>query len=198
MRKLSAVLLFLSLASLASAQRIDELNGKHTQLYPTKDKADKDAGDGKAKPGGGGSNLTNHGGPVLTQAKVVSIFWGSEWGTDTHPSALASTIMGFFAQFGTTPEYNVITQYSGIQQANLGSGTPDWFDASTPPTNVTDAIVQARSTTTFRPIPSTPARFTRSSSRAPRIPRTAPRPPAADRTSCTAPTTAPTPVAPTT
>jgi hypothetical protein len=140
MRKLFAVLVFLSLASLASAQRIDELNGKHTQLYPTKDKADKDVGEGKVKPGNSGQNLINHGGPVLTQAKVVSIFWGSEWGTDAHPSALASTILGFFAQFGTTPEYNVITQYSGIQQSNLTNAY--WVDSSNPPTNVSDSAIQ--------------------------------------------------------
>ena len=57
-------------ASLAFAQRIDELNGKHTQMYPTKDKADKDVGDGKAKPGGGAAqNLINHGGPVIASAR---------------------------------------------------------------------------------------------------------------------------------
>jgi len=139
MKKLFAVLVFLSLASLASAQRIDELNGKHTQLYPTKDKADKDVGEGKAKPGGSGTNLTNHGGPVLAQAKVVSIFWGSAWGSDGHPSALASTILGFFAQFGTTPEYNVITQY-GVQQSNLTNAY--WVDSSNPPTNVSDSAIQ--------------------------------------------------------
>ena len=140
MKKLFAVLVFLSLASLASAQRIDELNGKHTQLYPTKDKADNDAGDGKAKPGGGGgSNLIDHGGPVLTQAKVVSIFWGSEWGTTKNPSALAQSIYGFFAQFGSTGEYNVITQYSGIQTTNLTNNY--WVDTSNPPTNVTDSAV---------------------------------------------------------
>src|SRR5258706_12867171 len=141
MRKLFAVLVFLSLGSLASAQRIDELNGKHTQLYPTKDKADKDAGEGKAKPGGSGSNLINHGGPVLTQANVVSIFWGSEWGTDANPSTLASTILGFFAQFGNTGEYNVITQYSGIQQHNLSNTY--WVDSSNPPTNVSDSAIQS-------------------------------------------------------
>jgi hypothetical protein len=137
MKKLFAVLVFLSLASLASAQRIDELNGKHTQLYPTKDKA---AGDAKAKPGGGGSNLVNHGGPVIAQAKVVSIFWGSQWGTSKSPSTLAQTIYGFFAQFGTNPEYNVITQY-GVQQNNLTNTY--WVDSADPPTNVSDSAIQS-------------------------------------------------------
>src|ERR1700688_2963854 len=108
MKKLFAVLVFLSLASLASAQRIDELNGKHTQLYPTKDKADNDVGEGKAKPGGGGSNISYHGGPVIHQAKVVAIFWGSEW-SRSPGSGIASHVTGFFQNFGTTGEYNVIT-----------------------------------------------------------------------------------------
>ncbi len=136
MRGLVAVLAFLSFASLALAQRIDEPNGKHTQLYPTKDRAP-----GFAGGGGGGGNLINHGGPVITTAQTVAIFWGSEWGSSASPSALAQTISGFFGQFGTTGEYKVITQYSGIQQGNLTNTY--WVDSSNPPTNVTDADVQA-------------------------------------------------------
>ena len=56
--------------------------------------------------------------------------------------AYAQTLQAFRNQFGTTGEYNVITQYSGIQLTNLGSGTADLFDSTTPPTNVTDAVVQ--------------------------------------------------------
>ena len=143
MRKLFAVLAFLSLASLAFAQRIDEPNGKHTQLYPTKDKADKDVGDGKAKSGGSGSNLLYWGGPVIggNSARVVSIFWGSQWGTNKTPSSQAQTIYGFFAQFGTTPEYNVITQYSNIQKTGLTNTY--WVDTSNPPTNVPDSAIQS-------------------------------------------------------
>ena len=138
MRRLFAVLVLLSCASIAFAQRIDELNGKHTQLYPTKDKALKE---GKAKPGGGASNLIYWGGPVIQQAKVVSIFWGSEWGSDANPSSLTTAILGYFAQFGGTGEYKVITQYSGIQQTNLTNQS--WVDTSNPPTNVSDAAVQS-------------------------------------------------------
>src|SRR5713226_5542672 len=99
MRRLFTVFAFLCFASAAFAQRIDELNGKHTQLYPTKDKAP-----GYARPGGGGAqNLINHGGPVIHQAKVVAIFWGAEW--TGSGSADASHITGFFQNFGTTGEY---------------------------------------------------------------------------------------------
>ena len=94
-----------------------------------------------------GSNLTYHsGGKVLRNAHVVMIFWGS------FPSGYTTNMQNFRNQFGTTGEYNTITQYyqivgvtqSFIQLANLGSGTPDMFDTSTPPTNVTDADVQAK------------------------------------------------------
>jgi hypothetical protein len=142
MRKMFAVLVFLSIASLASAQRIDELNGKHTQMYPTKDNADKDAGEGKAKSGGGSQNLTNHGGPVITSAKIVAIFWGPTW-ADSHGNlnSVASQMLSFYSQFGTNPEYNVITEYSGIQQSNLTNTF--WWDSSAPPTNVPDSAIQA-------------------------------------------------------
>jgi hypothetical protein len=88
------------------------------------------------------ANLTNHGGTVLTSAKVVYIFWGPSFATGGADNAYATTLQAYRNQFGTTPEYNTITQYSGILLSNLGSGTADWFDTSTPPTNVTDAKVQ--------------------------------------------------------
>ncbi len=89
------------------------------------------------------ANLVNHGGPTITTAKVVFIFWGPSFATGGADNAYATTLQAYRNQFGTTGEYNTITQYSGITLTNLGSGTADWFDTSTPPTNVTDAVVQA-------------------------------------------------------
>jgi hypothetical protein len=92
----------------------------------------------------GAGNLVYHNGPTLTSAKVVFIFWGPNFNNATHPDyQYAQTLVAFRNLFGTTGEFNTITQYSGIQLANLASGTADWFDTSTPPTNVTDAIVQS-------------------------------------------------------
>jgi hypothetical protein len=93
------------------------------------------------------ANATNHGGPVITSAKVVFIFWGPSFANASSPDhAYATTLQSFRNQFGTNGEYNTITQYSGsngtIALANLGSGTADWFDTSTPPTNVTDTKVR--------------------------------------------------------
>jgi hypothetical protein len=90
-------------------------------------------------------NLVYHNGPTITSAKVVFIFWGPSFNNAASPDfQYARTLQAFRNQFGTTPEYNVITQYSGIQLANLGSGTADLFDTSTPPTNVTDSAVQSK------------------------------------------------------
>jgi len=89
------------------------------------------------------SLLTNHGGGVIVSAKVVYIFWGPTFSNAASPDfAYAQQLQAFRNQFGTTPEYNTITEYSGIQLASLGSGTADMFDTTTPPTKVTDAIVQ--------------------------------------------------------
>jgi hypothetical protein len=96
---------------------------------------------------------TYHGGPVIVSAKVVDIFWGPGFSNPASPDyAYAQSLAAFRNQFGTSPEYNVITQYyqivGGVRQyiqlSNLGSGTADWFDASTPPTNVTDAAVRSK------------------------------------------------------
>jgi hypothetical protein len=90
-------------------------------------------------------DLVNHGGPVIISAKVVFIFWGPNFNNAASADySYARTLQSFRNQLGTSPSYNIITQYSGIQLSNLGSGTPDWFDTSTPPTNVTDSIVQSR------------------------------------------------------
>jgi hypothetical protein len=91
-------------------------------------------------------NLTNHGGPVITSAHVVFLFWGPSFGSGGADASYASTLQAFRNQFGTAPEYNTITQYSGsngtVALTNLGGGTADLFDSSAPPTNVTDSAVQ--------------------------------------------------------
>jgi hypothetical protein len=77
-------------------------------------------------------NITNHGGPVIVSPKVVFIFWGPSFSNATSPdSTYASQLQAFRTQYGT------------IALSNLGSGTADMFDTTTPPTNVTDAIVQS-------------------------------------------------------
>jgi hypothetical protein len=90
-------------------------------------------------------DLISHGGPVIVSAKVVFIFWGPSFNNAASTDfSYARTLQSFRNQLGTSGSYNIITQYSGIQLSNLAAGTPDWFDASTPPTNVTDSAVQSK------------------------------------------------------
>ncbi|MGA7615817.1 MAG: hypothetical protein WBX15_11630, partial [Thermoanaerobaculia bacterium] len=109
---------------------------------------------GYAKPsGGGGSNLNYHnGGTVIRNANVVMIFWGPTFNqAGSADNAYAQELQSFRNQFGTTPEYNTITQYYGEDPVsgygNIAQGSlvnqADWFDTSTPPQNVTDATVQS-------------------------------------------------------
>lgn len=146
MKKLSAVLFVTTLVAAASfAQNAHDLNPD----------AGKFLANGMARPGGGGSsNLIFHtGGKVLRNAHVVCIFWGPSFSaTGSADNSYAQTIQAFRNQFGTTAEYNVITQYYGtddndgtygnIAQSNLAGGQTDWFDTTTPPTNVGDSVVQ--------------------------------------------------------
>ena len=104
-----------------------------------------------ARPGGGGSsNLTYHNGPVIHVAHVVPIFWGPSWGAGGSDAGNASTIQSYVANFGTSSHYATITQYSDtagkIQTSNLAGGPGAYFDSSTPPTNATDAAIQAEVT----------------------------------------------------
>jgi hypothetical protein len=103
------------------------------------------------------ANLLFHGGPVITSAKVVYIFWGSAFCFGGADRAYATTLQAFRNQFGTTPEYAVITQYSGILASNLGTGTADLFDCTNPPVNVTDAIVRAKVTSYLSFFPFNPS-----------------------------------------
>lgn len=106
---------------------------------------------------GSGGNLSYHNGPVITTANVVPIYWGPTWssGSDNSISlSLTNFIDGGTTNsttdlgYGLTHEFNVITQYyetgpTYITQSNLSDAGGALYDSSTPPTNVTDADVQA-------------------------------------------------------
>ena len=131
------------LAQIGFAQFINELN-PFPRHFPTKGRFVVEF----AKSGGG-SNLVYHNGPVIPQAHVIPIFWGPSWATGGSDHAIATSLTSYIGTnpgYGHTGEYNVITQYyqTGpvyIQQSSLNGGAI--FDSSTPPTNVTDAAVQA-------------------------------------------------------
>ncbi len=105
--------------------------------------------------GGSKSNLLYHNGPVITTAYVVPIFWGPSWGNGGSDNTVATSLTNYIdgytstdVGFGLTGEYNVITQYyqTGpvyITESHLGGAGAALFDSSPPPTNVTDADIQA-------------------------------------------------------
>ncbi len=151
MRKFGLLLLLatsLTSIPIALAQRPSELNNPLPAHFPTKGRfVREDIG-----PGGGGGNLSYHSGPVIPTAQVVPIYWGPSWNaSDPISSSLTNYIGMSTGGFGETGEYNVITQYyevvnsitTFISKSNLGSGGAAIYDSSAPPTNVTDADVQA-------------------------------------------------------
>jgi hypothetical protein len=144
MKKVLAGLFMAAVATAAFAQSPVELNHGNIHAFPAK---------GYAGSGGGAGNLVYHsGGSVIRNANVVCIFWGPSWQVANSTDAkMAAEIQGFRNQFGTAPEYATITQYYGEDAVsgygNIATGSlanqADWFDGSTPPTNVTDSIVQS-------------------------------------------------------
>jgi hypothetical protein len=101
MKKSLAVVFALAMASSAFAQNVELHKG------PVRDNPSNQAGGG-----GAGGNLSFHtNGVVIRNANVVCIFWGPSFtGAD---ASYASQIQSFRNQFGTTGEYNTITQYYG-------------------------------------------------------------------------------------
>ncbi|HEY3568718.1 MAG TPA: hypothetical protein VGP73_12355 [Thermoanaerobaculia bacterium] len=90
------------------------------------------------------TSVPYHGGGVIASPKVVLLFWGPSFNNAASPDyAYARTLQAYRNQLGSTSEWSVIHSYGINVPSNLGGGTSDWFDTSTPPTNVTDAIVQS-------------------------------------------------------
>lgn len=88
--------------------------------------------------------LTNHGGGVIASPKVAFLFWGPSFNNAASPDyAYARTLQAYRDQLGSSAAWSVLGEYGIIIPSNLGGGTPDWFDTSAPPTNVTDTNVHA-------------------------------------------------------
>ena len=90
------------------------------------------------------ANITNHGGPIIANARVVFIFWGPSFNNAASPDwQYARTLQAFRNQFGSTGEYRTVNQY-GTNSGSLVGSQADLFDTSTPPTNVTDSVVRSK------------------------------------------------------
>lgn len=103
---------------------------------------DGDDVDNEAGKAASGGNLVNHGGPVITSAKAVLLFWGNWSGSDV-PTVMSN----FFGQFGSSSHYTTITQYSSIKNSALG-GTLR-YDTSTPASKISDTAAKNELTKNF-------------------------------------------------
>ncbi|HSU82236.1 MAG TPA: hypothetical protein VLR69_07425, partial [Thermoanaerobaculia bacterium] len=57
--------------------------------------------------------MTYHGGPVISSAKVVFLFWGPSFNNAASPDyAYARTLQAYRNQLGSTPEWSVVQPYS--------------------------------------------------------------------------------------
>jgi hypothetical protein len=92
------------------------------------------------RPGGAGQ-LVDHGGEVMTNAKVVYIFWG--WPSNT-TDQYVSELVSFRAN-GMINHIGMLSQYRSTGSTGFVGTQPDVFDAVPPSSSgVTDAMVQAK------------------------------------------------------
>jgi hypothetical protein len=95
-----------------------------------------------AAPGGSGQ-LRDHGGPVMTNAKVVFIFWG--WASNTS-DPYVSEIRAFRSDAnGMIKHISMLAQYRSTGSTGFVGTQPDVFDAVPPPQlKVTDTMVMQK------------------------------------------------------
>ncbi len=95
-----------------------------------------------ATPGGSG-RLIDHGGPVMTNAKVVFIFWG--WASNTTDPYVAEIRSFRSDPNGMIKHIGMLSQYRSSGSTGFVGTQPDVFDATPPPsTRVTDSMVQQK------------------------------------------------------
>jgi hypothetical protein len=113
-----------------------------------------------ARQRGGGSTalMTNHGGQVLTAAKTMAIFWGTQWNTAAFAGDKITGLDSFFAGFGGSNYAKTNTEYSGTNGQVTAASTylGHTIDAATVPTTAlttTQAVSEACKITGNAPDP---------------------------------------------
>jgi len=110
------------------------------RVHKTSTNADVDFHAGGA---GGSGNLIDHGGEVLTNAKVVYIFWG--WPSNTTDQYVSEIISFRDNPNAMMAHIGMLAQYRNTGSTSLKGTQPDVFDAVPPPqTKVTDNMVMAK------------------------------------------------------
>jgi hypothetical protein len=99
--------------------------------------------DGRPHPPPANANLTYRGGPLLTNVKVQTVFWGTKWNTSAGTDMIAK-LNGFFTSILVSPliaqlaEYNVPGQQIGPGKL-IGTST---LTDHAPTTHVTDSTIR--------------------------------------------------------
>jgi hypothetical protein len=138
-KKVLVVMFALGLTTAAFAQgRAKDLNTGH--IHPIATNANVDFHAGGA---GGAGSLIDHGGEVMTNAKVVYIFWG--WSSTTTDNYVKEVISFRDDPNGMQKHIGMLSQYRGTGSTSLKGTQPDVFDAVPPPASkVTDTMVMAK------------------------------------------------------
>jgi len=107
--------------------------------------------------GGGGGNLTYHGGPVELAAQVYIVYWGQEWmtgftGGGVSSATAQSYVNAFFGNVGGSSWANSTTQYC----QGVAVGTTQCGSAGSHPTNPSNELGSNVWVDTGNPVPSRP------------------------------------------
>ena len=89
---------------------------------------------------GGSGNLIDHGGEVMTNAKVVFIFWGLS-SADTYVQEVQSFRSSPYRMQSHT---GMLAQYRSTGTTDFDGGQPDVFSSPPPSLKVTDTMVQQK------------------------------------------------------
>lgn len=141
MKKVITVLFALGLGTAAYAGPSKDIHDGHL-LHQVPTNA-SDNVDFHAGGIGGAGQLRDHGGEVLTNAKVVYIFWG--WASSTTDPYIAEIVSFRDDPNGMQKHISMLAQYRNTGSTSLKGTQPDVFDAVPPPTlKVTDTMVMAK------------------------------------------------------
>lgn len=141
MKKVITVLFCIGLATAAFAGPSKDLNNGHL-IHPASTNGNDNV-DFHASGIGGAGQLVDHGGEVLTNAKVVYIFWG--WASNTTDPFVSEIISFRDDPNAMMAHIGMLAQYRNTGSTSLKGTQPDVFDAVPPSqTKVTDSMVQSK------------------------------------------------------
>ncbi|HET7815630.1 MAG TPA: hypothetical protein VFL13_14785 [Candidatus Baltobacteraceae bacterium] len=143
--------------TMTSAFTMVNRQGQTIHVYPTRDVFQTFEGvlpgSGRVtmRHGGGGTNLTYHGGPVQTAPKLYLVLWGSSWSAGGDPDGVASRLQSFYGVIGGSRWLNSVSQYTQNGGAHVGNSgnifAGTWSDTgSNPPGSPSQSNIAAEAT----------------------------------------------------